>query len=219
MTYPKGTLVRNTAIDPDQPLDHRRLLRAADAIGPRNVPSDAILPVWIVWGRPMDARNSPLDRGCAHAQLCRTGRRSSGATICGTVTISPGCAPSTAFWPMRRRASLRSADITPGRNSSFGRWRCLIPVLLVTGLIDLGSLFLLIHDDRAAEGRASHPQHRGHRGHHRLDRPCLCGDLGQRIGPGDDTRLCDPRLGLAASSQMAAASGRDPFRRSQARDR
>ena len=42
------------------------------------------------------------------------------------------------------------------------------------------------------------------------------GDLGQRLGAGDDAGLCDAGLGVAASSQMAAAAWRRPVPRAAA---
>ena len=47
---------------------------------------------------------------------------------------------------------------------------------------------------------AMRTQDRG--GDHDLDHPCLCGDLGPRIGARDDSRLRHARLGVATSSQM-----------------
>jgi formate dehydrogenase subunit gamma len=43
MTHPEGTLTRNTTGRSDQPLDHRRLLCAADAFWPLDVSPDAVL--------------------------------------------------------------------------------------------------------------------------------------------------------------------------------
>ena len=62
MNYPAGTIDPQHDGGADQPLDHRRLLRAADAVGPVDVPSDAVLSVGPVRRRPMGAGGPSLDR-------------------------------------------------------------------------------------------------------------------------------------------------------------
>ena len=84
---------------------------------------------------------------------------------------------------------------------------------------DLGSLFRRGDQHRDAAGRGAHSQLRGDRGDHHLDHPRLCGDLGARLDARDDARLCDPRLGVAASPQMAARASWRPARRARVRGR
>src|SRR5579859_2892363 len=58
----------------DQPLDHRRLLRAADAVRPLDVPPAAVLPHRTVRWRAMDPGDPSLDRHRAAGELCRADR-------------------------------------------------------------------------------------------------------------------------------------------------
>src|ERR1700722_19692100 len=58
----------------DQSLDHRRLLRVADAVGPVDVPPAAVVPRLVVRQRTMGARDPSLDRLRAARELRRAHR-------------------------------------------------------------------------------------------------------------------------------------------------
>ena len=93
----------------------------------------------------------------------------------------------------------------------------LVPVLFLTGIVIWDVYFSAYTTIEQQQDRRPHPFPGGDRGDHRLDHPCLCGDLGQGFGAGDDAGLRDPGLGLAASSQMAAAPGSDRLGRDRGR--
>ena len=99
------------------------------------------------------------------------------------------------------------ARFNAGQKFVFWSMALLVPVLFFTGIADLGSLFLVLHVDRDAAGRRADPFPGGDRRDHRLDHPRLRRDLGQGLDAGDDARLCDTRLGVAASSQVVPRVG------------
>ena len=91
-----------------------------------------------------------------------------------------------------------------GQKFVFWSMALLVPALFLTGLVIWEVYFGEATTHRDPEGRGAHSQLRGDCGDHHLDHPCLRGDLGARLDARDDARLCDARLGVASSSQMAA---------------
>ena len=91
-----------------------------------------------------------------------------------------------------------------GQKFVFWSMALLVPALFLTGLVIWEVYFGEATTDRDPERRGAHSQLRGDRGDHHLDHPRLRGDLGARLDARDDARLCDARLGVASSSQMAA---------------
>ena len=96
-----------------------------------------------------------------------------------------------------------------GQKLVFWAMALFIPVLLFTGLVIWEVYFGAFTPLVVQRGAVLIHSLRGARGDHRLDHACLRRNLGPRIDAGDDRRLCDARLGLAPSPQMAARSGRD----------
>ena len=91
-----------------------------------------------------------------------------------------------------------------GQKFVFWSMALLVPVLFCTGLVIWEVYFggaTRIETQRAAELDS---QLCGDRGDHHLDHPRLRCALGARLDARDDARLCDPWLGVASSSQMAA---------------
>ena len=94
-----------------------------------------------------------------------------------------------------------------GQKLVFWGMTLLILVLFASGLVIWDTYFFALHLDRDEAG--------GDRGACRgggvrdpdLDRACLRGDLGARHGAGDDARLGDRRVGVAASPEVAAGRG------------
>ena len=56
-------------------------------------------------------------------------------------------------------------------------------------------------------------------GDHHLDHPCLCGDLGPRLGPRDDAGLCDARAGPGGIIASGCAVWWRPARSGRGRGR
>ena len=110
-----------------------------------------------------------------------------------------------------RRSRSRRAS-TPGRNSSSGRWRCWCRCCSSPASSSGRSISRATPRSRQQRIAVLIHSSGGDRGDHRLDHPRLRRDLGQRLGAGDDAGLCDARLGVAASPQMAAGPGRRPAR-------
>jgi hypothetical protein len=181
--------------DPHQPLDHRRLLRAAAAVRSFDVPSPAVLALRIVRRRPVDAGGPSLDRGRAAAELRRHDR-----AVLARQPVEQGRHRLDARYrpradepgggrardrPLQCRPEVRLlVDGTPG------------PGAVLHGHRDLGGLFFVLYDDRAAKDRRPDPLPGGRGGDHHLDHPCLRGDLDPRLGADDDTGLCHAGLGL-----------------------
>ena len=184
-------------------MDHRGLLRVADAVGPVDVPPAAVLSRLAVRQRTMGARDPSLDRLRAACELRRAHR-----AILARQFLELG----------RHRLDGRDRARVAQRGGRRSRGRAVQRRAEVRVLVDgaararalphrprhLGRLFRRGDDHRDPEGRGAHSQLCGDRGDHRLDHPCLRGDLGARLDARNDARLCDPRLGVASSSQMAA---------------
>ena len=215
MTRPRGTLTRIRHRDPDQPLDHRRLLRAAHTVGTCDVSPTDVLAVGPVWRRPVDACGPSMDRHRALNQLRRAGR-----SVLARQPMEQG--GSRLDTRLRRVLANEEEDVpevarfNAGQKFVFWSMALLIPVLFFTGIADLGRLFHVLHFDRAAALCTTDPFPGGDCGDHRLDHPCLCCDLGQGIDARDDSGLCDTGVGLAASSQMVPGVGGDGIHRSRA---
>ena len=104
----------------------------------------------------------------------------------------------------RRRAFRRSGRFNAGQKFVFWSMALLVPVLFLTGLVIWEVYFGAGDEHRDAARRGTHSQLCGDCGDHHLDHPCLRGDLGARLDAGYDPGLCDPRLGVAPPPQMAA---------------
>ena len=100
-----------------------------------------------------------------------------------------------------------------GQKFVFWSMALLVPALFLTGLVIWEVLFRRGDQHRDPEGRGAHSQLCGDCGHHHLDHPCLRCALGARLDARDDPRLCDARLGVASSSQMAQEPRGDGFTR------
>jgi len=101
------------------------------------------------------------------------------------------CGRSTAYWPTRRRAFLK-CTLQCRPEISFWSMALLVPVLFVTGLVIWDvyfSPYTTIEQQRIA---VSDPQSGRSSGDHRLDHPCLCRDLGERVGAGHDAGYVTP---------------------------
>ena len=90
-----------------------------------------------------------------------------------------------------------------GQKFVFWSMALLVPALFLTGLVIWEYYFGEATTHRNAARCGAHSQLRGDCGDHHLDHPRLRGDLGARLDARDDARLCDPRLGVASSPQMA----------------
>ena len=217
MTHPKGTLIRNSDRDPDQSLDHGRVLRAADAVGPIDVRPDAVLAFRLVRRRPMDSCDSSLDRHGAGRQLCRDDR-----AVLARQFLEQG----RLAWTRAIGASLRNEEegvpevgrFNAGQKFVFWSMALLVPVAVLHRPRDLGLLFREPTRRSRRSGRGPDPSAGGYRGNHRLDHPRLRRDLGPRLDARDDAGLRDPRLGVAASPQVVAAPGGDRLRGSATRE-
>jgi ferredoxin len=95
-------------------------------------------------------------------------------------------------WLIRKDGCMHCAD--PGCLKACPAPGAIVPV------------FLPIHYHRAKADCHSRPRRCGDRYHLRVDRTSLCGDLGARDDRGHDARASHRRLGLAASSQVAAGT-------------
>ncbi len=210
MTRPKGTLIRNTHRDPDQSLDHRRLLRAADAVGPVDVRSDAVLASGLFGGGQWTRAIHPwigivllISYAGLIVQFWRDNLWNRD-DLAWMLAIDRVLANEEEGVPevgaLQRRPEVRV--LVDG--ACWSRC-CSSPALLIWEV-----LFLSLHVDRDAAGRGAHSFAGGDCGDHRLDHPCLCRDLGQRLDAGHDAGLCDAGLGLAASPQMVSRSWRRP---------
>ena len=199
-----------------QPLDHGDVPRPAGAVRPRAVPSEPVLPDRAVRRRADGrARSIPGSAWCCSSASsgcsCASGR-----PICGTREDGTWLARirdvltgheerSAGGRQVQCRAEVRVlVDVDPDHRADRQRHRHLgrsISTPFTT--IEQKRIAVLVH------------AHRGDRHHLRLDRPCLCGDLGARHDRRHDPRHGHRRLGLAASSQMAEGTGHRQGRRSQ----
>ena len=93
-----------------------------------------------------------------------------------------------------------------GQKFVFWSMALLVPALFLTGLVIWEAYFGEATSIETQRTAAPHSQLRSDCGHHHLDHACLRGDLGARLDARDDPGLCDPRLGVAPSPQMAAES-------------
>ena len=135
MSYPRGTIDPQHDRGADQPLDHRRLLRAAVAVRPVDVPPDAVLSLVAVWRRPMDAGGSSLDRLRAAGELCRPDR-----AVLARQYVDPGryrldAPPSTACCVNEEEGVPEVARFNAGQKFVFWSMALLVPALFFTGLV------------------------------------------------------------------------------------
>ena len=209
MSYPRGTIVRNTTAARINHWITAACFRLADAVGPVDVPPAPVLSLRAIRQRAMGARDPSLDRLRAARELRRAHRAVLARQFLELGRHRLDGARSSAYSATRRKAFPRLGGSTPGRNSSSGRWRSSCPRSSSPASSIWEYYFGAGDEHRDAARRGAHSQLRGDRGDHHLDHPCLRGDLGERLDAGYDPGLCDPRLGVAPPPQMAAKPRRD----------
>jgi len=157
----------------------------------------------------MDSGRPSMDRDSADGELCRTDR---------AVLARQSVEPDDIVWVRAIDRVLANkeegvpevARFNAGQKFVFWSMALLVPVLFVTGLVIWDvyfSPYTTIEQQRIA---VLDPQSGRSSGDHRLDHPCLCRDLGERVGAGHDAGLCDTGLGLAAPPQVGLDGWRRP---------
>ena len=160
-------------------------------------------------GGQTDARDSSVDRRRAVLQLLRAVPAVLESRICGRRKTAPGSTASRDVLTGHEERLPEVGKYNAGQKFVFWAMSILIIVLIVTGLVDLGSVFRSTYTstrDRSARG--ADPFDRGGRpssasgSSTSMRRSGMRGTI-QRHGPGP----CHRRLGLALPSQVVARAG------------